>query len=472
MNNWESLGLLLLLMAIVWLVDRKKFKKEGIMYLRRTQRGLDIIDAFAKKYTKYLRSMSDFAVVFSFGYLGLKYIYNERKIAKENKSIWPLFLSYTLIMSIIAVFLDPLFSGLLSFFNATEGMIAFVVPGLKILTFAFGVSGYAFFSLFLGAFAVALNAFGGNDMQSPISLVLPVQVPESYGLPVYSVPLIPWLISIFVILVVHEFSHAIISRVEGIRVKAMGYGFMLIMPLGFAEPDEKQIEKSSSLKKTRIYAAGSFANFVTACLFILIMIGTTFAAAPLLKDMQTQAGVGYGQTQEGYPASEYMPVSGVITNINSVPVYNLTDFTDGMSLVVPGENITLIIDNEPYNFPTVSDPRNESNAYVGITQLYILNDVKEELKGTSSEFFVNAINYIYELFGWIILLNIGIGIANLMPLKPFDGGLVAEEVIKGSKVPKARRVSGVVGQLMLAIILFALFGPLAIKGFTAFLGLF
>ncbi len=472
MNNWESLAVLLFIIAVVWIFDRKNFKKEGIMYLRRTERGLEVIDSFAKKHTTWLRKLSDFAVVFSFGYLGLKYIYNERKAAKEKKSIWPLFLSYTLIMGIMSVYLDVFFSAILTIFDAPAHMIAFIVPVLKILTFAFGISGYAFFSILLGVVAIISNAVTGGAVQSPISLVLPIDVPASYGLPVYSVPIMPWIISILVILIVHEFSHAIISRVEGIRVKAMGYGFMFIMPLGFAEPDEKQIAKSTSIKKTRIYAAGSFANFLTACFFVLLFFGVSFASMPLVNETHALAGMGYTDTQEEFPAGTYLPDDGVITVINAVPVNNLTGFLAVMDSVSPGENITLVVDNETYEIPTVKDSRNESRAYIGITGIYHFKEIKEDVKDTPKGYLVNAIFYLQELFGWIILLNIGIGIANLMPLKPFDGGLIAEEVIKGARIPQPKKIAGFLGKAMLFILLFALFGPLFLKGFFAFLGIF
>ena len=48
-------------------------------------------------------------------------------------------------------------------------------------------------------------------------------------------------IALIVTLVVHEFSHAILCRVEGIRVKSMGILYALVPVGGFAEPDDEQL---------------------------------------------------------------------------------------------------------------------------------------------------------------------------------------------------------------------------------------
>ena len=55
------------------------------------------------------------------------------------------------------------------------------------------------------------------------------------------IPLTWGVIALLVTLVVHEFSHAILCRVEGIRVKSMGI-LLAIVPIGgFAEPDEEEL---------------------------------------------------------------------------------------------------------------------------------------------------------------------------------------------------------------------------------------
>ncbi len=49
------------------------------------------------------------------------------------------------------------------------------------------------------------------------------------------------IIALIVTLVVHEFSHAILCKVEGIKVKSMGILLVLVPIGGFAEPDDEQL---------------------------------------------------------------------------------------------------------------------------------------------------------------------------------------------------------------------------------------
>ena len=38
--------------------------------------------------------------------------------------------------------------------------------------------------------------------------------------------------------------------------------------------------------------------------------------------------------------------------------------------------------------------------------------------------------YLKEIFWWIFLLNFAVGTFNLLPVKPLDGGLMLEEVLR------------------------------------------
>jgi len=105
------------------------------------------------------------------------------------------------------------------------------------------------------------------------------------------IPLIWGAIALIVTLMVHEFSHAILCKVEGIRVKSMGILVALVPIGGFASPMKKSwwekkrklqlwkeaLQRGSHIRKTswtkklatrservRVLTAGVMANFVTA----------------------------------------------------------------------------------------------------------------------------------------------------------------------------------------------------------------
>jgi len=76
-------------------------------------------------------------------------------------------------------------------------------------------------------------------------------MPSSYNAP-RNILLIPGLneyipfvwvwIALFVTMVVHEFAHGILSRVEGVRVKSMGIVALFLAPIAaFVEPDEEEL---------------------------------------------------------------------------------------------------------------------------------------------------------------------------------------------------------------------------------------
>ena len=90
------------------------------------------------------------------------------------------------------------------------------------------------------------------------------------------VPLGYGLISLATVLIVHEFSHGILSRVEKINIKSVGLLLFTILPGAFVEPDEEELVKSSRLSQLRVYAAGSMANIALAIVALLIFsaVGT------------------------------------------------------------------------------------------------------------------------------------------------------------------------------------------------------
>ena len=82
-----------------------------------------------------------------------------------------------------------------------------------------------------------------------------------------------WL-GLLVTMVVHEFGHAILCRVEGIRVKSMGV-LMAVIPIGaFVEPDEGDQEKTRGLAKMRMFGAGITNNILLgiACFALVVFL--------------------------------------------------------------------------------------------------------------------------------------------------------------------------------------------------------
>ncbi|HIP24991.1 MAG TPA: PDZ domain-containing protein [Archaeoglobus profundus] len=120
------------------------------------------------------------------------------------------------------------------------------------------------------------------------------------------IPLVWGIIGLIVTLVVHEFSHAVICRVENVRVKSLGVLFALIPIGGFAEPNEEDIKKVSVMQRLRIYSAGIMSNFIVALIAFLMFIHL----------------LGYLTPHIVVVKSNIVENGSVIVSVNGVKVHN------------------------------------------------------------------------------------------------------------------------------------------------------
>jgi len=80
-----------------------------------------------------------------------------------------------------------------------------------------------------------------------------------------------WIVIIAIIAITHEFAHGIFSRYFGVKIKATGFGFLGPFLAAFVEPDEEQMKKKNKFSQLAILSAGTFANVLTAILFLVIL---------------------------------------------------------------------------------------------------------------------------------------------------------------------------------------------------------
>ena len=159
------------------------------------------------------------------------------------------------------------------------------------------------------------------------------------------------LIALIVTLVVHEFAHAILCRVEDIRVKSMGL-LVAIVPIGgFAEPDEEELfgiskeeneygeiktvidpdKVATRQQRTRILTAGVMANFVVAFVAFLFFFGPVLGAIEPLSDTMVV------NVTPGSPAFEAGIREGmVITGIDDISIQTAHEVILYTATVEPG----------------------------------------------------------------------------------------------------------------------------------------
>ncbi len=137
--------------------------------------------------------------------------------------------------------------------------------------------------LLVGNLVHVLASSGQPSSVTSVSVVLPgVEVPGLGVLPFWY-----WLLAIFVIMVVHEFSHGIVAHAHGIKVNWTG--IVLFGPIigAFVEPDEKKLTNESDVIQYSTYAAGAFSNILLAVIVLLLLMNVSF---PLQQSMVEPIG--------------------------------------------------------------------------------------------------------------------------------------------------------------------------------------
>jgi len=191
------------------------------------------------------------------------------------------------------------------------------------------------------------------------------------------IPLTWGIIALVVTLIVHEFSHAILGRVEDIKVKSMGILFAVVPIGGFAELDEEELfgkreeeyseeddpygdrrlgininnseekkvaskvvnkdEKVASRKqRARILSAGVMANFVVALLAFSLLFGPVLGSFSPLGDTMV---VSVQEESPAYAAG--IRENMVITQIDDTQISNATDMLQYLDGLETGTKVTV-----------------------------------------------------------------------------------------------------------------------------------
>jgi membrane-associated protease RseP (regulator of RpoE activity) len=197
------------------------------------------------------------------------------------------------------------------------------------------------------------------------------------------IPLEWGIIALIITLVVHEFSHAILCKVEGIKVKSMGIIVALVPIGGFAEPDEEQLlgkkeEKTEAEagpvepkklatrgERVRVLSAGVMANFVTAFVAFVLFFSLLGSISPVGDVMVTSVVPGYPADLAGVKPNM------ILTGINDKEVNTANDFISYAQTLQPGNNVTLHLTEKGVkkDINIVATGTNETSAGVGISEV-------------------------------------------------------------------------------------------------------
>ena len=295
------------------------------------------------------------------------------------------------------------------------------------------------------------------DAPPGVAPVLPVDAPG-----VVYVPFFYWIISIFVIATVHEFAHGIVSNYYKIPVRTSGFAFfgiiLPIIPAAFVEPDEKILPKKSAWKQLSVFAAGPFSNIILAFIFlgVIVVAINPIASAAFIDDGVLITGIFEGSAAD----DSEIEVNEIITQVNGQEIRTVEEFTEVLSDKRSGEGLTIITETGSYDIRLGEHPDNPEQGYVGVS-VAPATSTNQDFKERYGSFAVNTIDWFSGLFFWLVLLNLGIGLFNLLPLGIVDGGrmlqLGLESVMKSKKGKiRAQKIWKYVSLSFLFIILFML----------------
>ena len=293
-------------------------------------------------------------------------------------------------------------------------------------------------------------------------------------------PVIPlWygILALVIAMVVHEFSHGILSRVANVKVKALGL-LMFFFPVGaFVEPDEEEMKSMKKWERMRLYAAGPGSNMVIAIIFSFLFSSVMVASLEPSSDGVLSASVvlDYGGEEAGL--EPWM----LITEVNDQVISNSEDFSNVMNETYAGQvvNVSVLNKGTPETYQvTLSDKGSYYLKYYpdsyetwmsgkGFMGIAVVNPevIADSLANPGSsggsmlqyitlpfqklqpfpEHFTalfspsgivgaipdSAFWILANSFYWIFWLNLMVGLTNALPAVPLDGGFIFADGVTG-----------------------------------------
>ncbi len=248
----------------------------------------------------------------------------------------------------------------------------------------------------------------------PLTPILPsIEVP---GLPPLS--FWHWIISIFLVAVIHEFSHGLVARLYNVKIKSSGFAFLGPLLAAFVEPDEKNIKKIKTRKQLAIFAAGPFSNIIMAAIIFLCLI---FIVNPIQSQVLDVNGIVVQELTPNYALIESgIEVPFILYQIDGMNIFEDTNFEDAVLSWQPGDKINLVTDQGEFTVEARQSLEDPSRAVIGMNNFRFNYEVDEKYN------FLGNLPLIFPwislLVLWIFLISLGVGLFNLLPLGPVDGG--------------------------------------------------
>ena len=290
------------------------------------------------------------------------------------------------------------------------------------------------------AFWFLLNNLSNFFVEPTEFAELTVLIP---GVTLTSGPAIAYfLLSIPIVLIIHEGAHGIVASLEKIKIKTGGFAVFIALFAGFVEPDEEEFDKAKKISKLRVIGAGATSNVIFAfALGALLLTNPIFALVlpePLVE--------WFYDAPDGVLVISIIPDGGaekaglqsgdLITAINGVVIITPLDFQK--------------IDLKPGETVTVTVQRNGQQLQLPVEIMPSPDDPNRGLVGIMRD---NALSYkpVYNFIEWdpqvsmfllwLWMISFFIGIINMLPLPILDGGKFIYTIIE--KKASEQKINGI-----------------------------
>ncbi len=260
-----------------------------------------------------------------------------------------------------------------------------------------------------------------------------------------------WIIAILIVATIHEFSHGVFARLRNIKIKSSGFAFLGPILAAFVEPDEKQLKKKPVKDQLFVFSAGPFSNIILGIIILLVM---GLVLSPIANSVTEVNGIIIGEINSSLPINNSGLKSGMILQeVNGNKINESSVLSNILEAKKPGEVLNFKANDSYYNVTLSSNPENNTKAILGISFSNYKIELKEKFKPYS------ILYKIFSWFGmllfWLFNITVGVGLFNLLPLGPVDGGRMFNSALiyftKDEK--KSLRILTTVSLIILALIL-------------------
>ena len=278
-----------------------------------------------------------------------------------------------------------------------------------------------------------------------------------------------WIIAILIVAIIHEFSHGVYARLRNIKINSSGFAFLGPILAAFVEPDEKQLAKKPTKDKLFVMSAGPFSNIVLGIVVLLIL---AFVFVPIGSSLTQVNGLIISGVNESLPINNSGLKAGyVLEEVNGVKIDDSNVLSDFVKTQFPGDVVTVKANGSYYNITLAGHPDNNSIGFFGLTFSGFNVELKDGFKPLS--WLYPVFKWLGMLLFWIFNISIGVGLFNLLPLGPVDGGRMFYAAMlnltKNKKV--ALKLLSFISFIILAMILINMW-PFFVRLFSFIIGLF